>query len=167
MEDVWNIVKETRKSFLSKNDEPECQHPDTLVSDKNIRDNLKHLTSELKLKTSLKPNVSYQNKLKTAAEMFTYLNFCPPLSLSLLRSILKYQTPRDVILGLTSIMKTSKNAEKQTSLNIFMKVMEIMKLDHHKQIQFITTKKCFVEDKFGNCTTKKHRTRTEESTILG
>ena len=165
-ETVWKIVKETRKSFLSEHTDPECQNQDTLLCDDCIQNILENLTTRMKINATSKPNknVSDRKMLKTSSEMFTFLNFCPPRRFhSLVRSILENSTPRDIIFGLTSIMKTTRYAEKQLSVNTLLKVMEVMKLDHYEQIQLITKRKCFHGDKFGNCT----RNVTKKSINLG
>ena len=113
-ENVWKIVKKTRRSFLVENPDPYCQDDDTLVFEKIIQENINSLEKELKLNTSLTPNKNVSFKtLETAGEMFTYLNFCPPKYLRMITYLFRTGTPKEIIFGLTSIVKTSKKlAEK-------------------------------------------------------
>ena len=80
---VWKIVKQIRKSFLSQNTEPECIYGTTLLSesllsDSYMKDNIDVVEEKLKLKIEItqNKNVSVET-LQFAASIFTYLNFCP------------------------------------------------------------------------------------------
>ena len=54
--------------------------------------------------------------LETAAETFTYLNKCPNELLHFVKMYLKSESPRNILLLFTSIMKVSKNAAKESSV---------------------------------------------------
>ena len=75
---IWKIVKEIRKSFLSRHLNPECGE-DYVVTDHYISGNIDHFAKELKLSPSSIPreNVSHQT-FETAGEIYAYLNYCPP-----------------------------------------------------------------------------------------
>ena len=80
MKNVWKIVKETRFSFLFLHLDQDCNWEKTLLSERNIQYILNNLASKLKLNLTSNPNKNVSDKiLETAAEMFTYLNFCPSL----------------------------------------------------------------------------------------
>ena len=102
-ENLWKIVKETRKLLLSLKEDPECQDSNTILSDNLIKENNRRLEEALNLDPTSVPFPSNRitvKSLETAAEIFTYLNFCPPVFLSLIQHILKTGTPKDIILGM-------------------------------------------------------------------
>ena len=99
----WNIVKQIRKSVLSKLPKLDCNAQNTLLSDEQIKINVKTFEDSLNVNASLimttiskKTSCGYygctiknfdvptiyenvsDETLNTAAEMFTYLNYCPP-----------------------------------------------------------------------------------------
>ena len=79
-ENVWKIVKETRKSFLSQHKNPECLDDGTLLSDNSIKDNIDTVEKKLKLSPIYSPNKKVSgNTLEDAVNVYTYLNYCPPL----------------------------------------------------------------------------------------
>ena len=96
------------------------------------------MADKLDLNTTSQPkkNISVKN-LQIAGEMFTYLMYCPPNRFHLMiREILNTESPRNIILALSSMMKTRYMAEKS-----LITVMNIFKLDMFKQIQLITKRK--------------------------
>ena len=63
---------------MSKIIDPDCQAGYTLLLDNHIKDNIETVVEKLKLNTTYSTNKNVSNKiLQTAADMFTYLNFCP------------------------------------------------------------------------------------------
>ena len=87
-ENVWKIVKQTRKSFLSKHSDPVCKL--ALLHHNYIKNNINALEENLKLNVTSTPNeATSDTTLKTAAQAYTYLNFCPPKQLSLLQNSIK------------------------------------------------------------------------------
>ena len=87
-ENLWNIVKEIRKSFLiGRKDSWDWEGKQKcslnlntkLVWDEEIEENIKSLKERLGLNISENriENIS-EKKLQTSLEMFTYLNYCPP-----------------------------------------------------------------------------------------
>ena len=120
---TWKLVKDIRKFFLSKNINPECNSLETLLSIDLIRDNVMKVKEKLNLNEGLKMTtitteqcmqypcktikvdvpILYKditkNTLQTAAEMFTYLNYCPPkLLLSAYDNVLKSTSPKKIVL---------------------------------------------------------------------
>ena len=159
-EHVWKIVKKIRRSFLYEHPDAGCEEHNILLSDENIQENINSLEKELKLNTSLTPdkNVSFKT-LETAAEMFTYLNYCPLLIPKYLRIIIahlfKTGTPGEIIFGLTSVIKTTKNrAEKYKTIEILLKFMEAMRQREYEKVQIITKGKCYTNATFDKCTKK-------------
>ena len=60
--------------------------------------------------------------LKTAAEMFIYLNYCPPKILSFYKDLFEKKAPKDIIHALTSLLDTSFNAGKESTMKISTRV---------------------------------------------
>ena len=152
LENIWKIVKETRKSLMSKIIDPDCQAGYTLLLDNHIKDNINTVVEKLDINISstLLRNVSNRS-LQTAAEIFTYLNYCPSYSeiseirnfLVFMKKILKSDSLHKILLALASIMKTSHNAILKSSIRIFRKTMEMFKLNNYKNIEVITKKEGF------------------------
>ena len=160
---TWKLVKDIRKFFLSKNINPECNSLETLLSIDLIRDNVMKVKEKLNLNEGLKMTtitteqcmqypcktikvdvpILYtditKNTLHTAAEMFTYLNYCPPkLLLSAYDNVLKSTSPKKIVLGMISLRKVSQNNERECAEKIFMKMMSSFKSIEYQNIQMIT-----------------------------
>ena len=120
-----------------------------------MKNNNDILAKELKLNTTTTPNdnVTYET-LKTAGEMFIYLNYCPDRLLPLMEHILKNEKPKDIILALTSIKKYPKVSTKESSEKIMRKVLERMNLLQYENFQIITKGKCYVNESFDSCKSK-------------
>ena len=75
---VWKIVRHIRKSFLLPNIDTTCQNVDPLLFDKYIKDNIDIVEEKLIVNATTTPNIDVTNEtLQLAAELFTYLNYCP------------------------------------------------------------------------------------------
>ena len=172
LEQVWKLLKETRKSFLSMSkqktwEDQFCVSGDQPLNVEYITNNVKSFAEKLKLNTSSTPikNVSYKT-LETAGEMFTYLNYCPP-ELELFTSyIFGNETPKNMILALIHFMKTSQNSEKESARRILLRVMEALDLHTYENIQMVTKGKCYINDTFVKCTKNKNVSE-EDIRILG
>ena len=147
-DDIWKIVKRIRISFLSKYEHPQCNYLETLLSDENIKDITKSLADGLNLNISTVPRKNVTDEsLQTAAQIFTYLNFCPPKKIpSLIMLVFKNSKPKDIIFALKSIIKTSNILVKKSSVQILSKFMEDLSLNQYKAIQIITKGKSYNED---------------------
>ena len=172
LEQVWNHLKNTRKSFLSISkhktwEDQFCVPGDQLLNVEHITSNVKSFAEKLKLNTSSTPNkyVSYKT-LETAGEMFTYLNYCPPELELFTTYILGNGSPKDMILVLTHFMKTSQNSEKESARRILLRVMEALDLHTYENIQMVTKGKCYINDTFVKCTKNKNLSE-EDIRILG
>ena len=125
---VWKIVEKTRNLFLSEHNDPECQDDDTLLSDEHIKDNLVTFEKNLKLNNTATStpvdNVSYKI-LETAAQMFTYLNYCPPKLYSFFRDIKQTASPKEILSVLVSMLRVSSESGQKISNRIFTKAMEM------------------------------------------
>ena len=139
-ENILKIVKKIRKSILSEENDPECEYPNTLLSNSYVKKNINSVKEKLNLTTTF--NMTNKNvtkkTLEQAAQMFTYLNYCPPHLYYFLRKIEFSETPKNILLAIISIIKTRNNAEKRSSTKIFTKIMEKLKLHNHKDIDIIT-----------------------------
>ena len=148
-EKVWKIVKETRTAFLNQYVYTflSCQDQSTLLSDNIIKGNINTLVEKLKQNASSSPNDKISNQvLQNAVAIFTYLNYCPEHKLSsFIKSIFKYKSPKDILFGLASTIKTSQNVLKKCSTKIFNRAMEIFDLHYYKDIKRIK------EEGFDDC----------------
>ena len=167
-EKVWEIVKKTRITFLSEYSIADCK---ILLSDRNIQKNINSLAEDLNLNTTSIPNKFVSDtSLQSAGEMFTYLNYCPliiPKYALLSAYLFKTGTPREIILALTSAIKTSQNVdEKNNLIKSFLKVMEILGLNHYEKFQILTKGKCYTNKAiFENCTLKTNVTSKEDDKL--
>ena len=151
-ENVWKIVRQIRKSFLSQLKESKCNSEvETLVTDSNIKANIDVVEEKLKLNTSYSTNkdISYKT-LQTSADIFTYLNFCTNAEFRTLSTFLKdlfnSKSAKHILLALSSMMKTSKRSGNNSSTKIFSKTMEIFGLITYRDIDAITKEKGLDDD---------------------
>ena len=137
---VWKIVRKIRKSYLFQLKDPECW---MLLSDSNIKDNIDIIEEKLKLDIEINPNKNVSGEtLAFAGDLFTYLNSCPTEDFYVL-SVIKSESANNILLALTSMMKTSKKAGKKSSTQIFTKAMEIFGLLTYRAIDTISKEKEF------------------------
>ena len=161
LDNVWKILKGTRKTFVSKLTDADCQHMNTyvslLLSEKNIKQNIDDVEKKLGINVSFAMNKNVSGKvLKTAVKMFTYLSFCPPKYLILVSNILKMEPPKNIILALTSMKMTTHNLEKLATVQILAKVMESLGLKQFEEIQIISKRICHNKNgTFGNCASQR------------
>ena len=140
-DNVWKIVKQIRKTFLSQLKDPKCQSGEPLLHYDYIKDNIDIVEEKLKLTKTTTPHKNVSNKsLKFSANIFTYLNFCPTKDFYVL-SVTKSESAKNILLALTSMMKTSQNADKRRSTKIFTKAMEIFRLLTYRHINAISKEK--------------------------
>ena len=126
---VWEVVKAIRKNFLTEfNENTQCSNVDpSLLSDNIIQNNFEKVTDKLSVTVALDPLVNITNEtFQTAAEMFTYLNFCPPKLFLLFKKLFKSESPKKILLAMTSILKASQSTAKQSSGKIWAKVKEYL-----------------------------------------
>ena len=137
-QNIWKIVKETRKSFLNEHFDIVCHYENPLIPDNFIRDNTDSIEEKLKLNISstINTNISYKT-LQTAANMFTYLNYCHGTLLPHIKHLIESESTKNILLALSSIMKTSRNGYKIISNKILTRAMEMFKLNFYKGIDII------------------------------
>ena len=152
------IVRQVRNDFLIKNGDLECHIDwDNKISEEYIKTNIDRV--EIYLTKDSNDSDSYENitekNLQTGAEMFTYLNFCPPKSLiKFYEELLLQKSPKDIILAMTNIMKTRKNAEKLTATKILSKIEYSLKNLKYKKIDSVTLREMKHSIEFVNSTDK-------------
>lgn len=166
---VWKIVEKIRISLLSEHSDLDCNSDSDkalLLSDKNILNNINSLAAELKLNMTSIPNRNVSKEtLQIAVEMFTYLNICPTKLLKFTSHLFKTGTTREMILALTSIIKTIKNdKEKELTIKNLNMLLNSFSLGEYEKIQILTKGKCYTNATFGNCLTK---VKVKNSEILG
>ena len=168
LDNVWSFVKNVRILYLLENSNPECNRDNTLLSDREIQDIVNSLAGKLQINTTsfLSENISYQT-LEMAGEMFTYLSYCPPSIPKLLRFrafLFQTGTPRQILLALTSLIKTLENVnDKEESIKIFSKFMKSLDMIEYENIQIKTKQKCYTNATFGNCPMKSYKDDKETS----
>ena len=145
-QNVWKIVNETRRMFVSTKTKIECQESDTFLSDIFMKDIIDILEERLiGNKTILdepQNNISL-NTLEFSAKIYIYLNFCPPKLNYFLKDATLHSSPKYILVALTRIMKMSQNAAKKSSRKILTKAMKIFKLENYKSIDTITRQQGF------------------------
>ena len=82
-------------------------------------------------------NITEEN-LEEAVAIFTYLNYCPPNILFVFENLLKTASPTEIVLSLTSILKSSQNAAKASSTKVFLKILEVLNLNQYQSIEKLT-----------------------------
>ena len=125
------------------------------------------MAKELKLKTTTEINRNISDEsLQTAAEMFTYLITCLPNQklFGFITHLFLNKTPKEIILALIGIIKTSQNSER--TVEIFSNAMKSLRLNQYEEIQIITKGKCYTNGIIGNCTRKANITEEEDLQML-
>ena len=142
MDNVWKIIKDLRRNFLTGNRSKECETEDNQISKKERKSNIDHVQEKLKT-TQIQENVLENVKreiLQLGVEMYTYLNFCTPKIIKFYKELLLQGSTKDIILALTNIMKTKRNAEESTAKKIWKKLKEEFKFTskNSKKIRSLT-----------------------------
>ena len=104
-----------------------------------IKDNIKSLEEILKMNSTMNPleNIAYET-LQNSARIFTFLNHYPPNLLFLYGDIFRSSAPKMIIFALSSILKTTQNALKESALKVLTKVMKTLQLNHFDKIKTLT-----------------------------
>ena len=69
--------------------------------------------------------------------MFIYLNYCPSKLLPLFHHLFMTQSPKNILLAMTNIFKTSQNAEKDISIKIFKNMMKPFNLSNFENLELL------------------------------
>ena len=164
---LWIIIKQVRKSYLIGYDDPKCQK-DNQIAKNDIQKNIDNVAKNLAISSmdyDFHENIT-EDILQAGAEMFTYLNFCPPKKLiKFYKEILIQGSTKVIILAMTNIMKTRKNAEKSTATEIWSKIENNMKFLKYKKINSITLRQMNHLTEFANCINQSCSEELEGSNI--
>ena len=130
IDNIWIIIKQVRKNYLSHNDDLECPKWEHKIAYNDIKTNIDYVEAHLRAKSTdydSHENIT-EDILQIGAEMFTYLNFCPPKKLlQFYKELLLQRSTKDLILAMTNIMKTRRNAEKSSATKIWSKISQKLK----------------------------------------
>ena len=140
LDSFWNTVKKIRKGVYKSSNA--CK--ETMLKVNAVRDLIDEIEKDRNINstTELYENVT-QETLETAGEMFTFLTFCPPETHAFYDDLFK-ETPKNMILAIISMLKTARNAVKESTKNIALKTFEKLKINNHYRN---------IEDlNIGNCT---------------
>ena len=96
---------------------------------------------------SISPSTDYENvtqeTLETAGKMFTYLSFCPSNTHKFYKDLFTEESPRNIILATISMLKTTRNANRISSGQIFLNIAEKLKINnHYRNINDLTSGYC-------------------------
>ena len=150
---MWNMVKKLRpyNQFMSDNFEETftCSYYDTILKADKVKLNNDRLETELGLNGDSIPNGNItKDTLKTAFEMFTYMNLCSGIGEKynyptgvMYRDIFKNSSPKNIILALQSIMLKSSKSDKQNAEKIWFFVTTKLNLTNHKRFRDFTFEK--------------------------
>ena len=167
IDNLWIIIKQVGKIYLSYNDDPKCQEYDNQIAEDDIKtniDNVEKKTTNLKDYYYYDENVT-KNILQTGAEMFTYLNFCPPKKLlQFYKELLLQRSTKDIILAMTNIMKTRRNSEKSSATIIWNKIDQKLKNLKYRIIDSVTLRHMTNSSEFVDC---KDESCSEKMKSLG
>ena len=164
---IWKIIKQVRKIFLSHNDDPKCQEYDNQIAEDDIKANVDNVEENLITKST--DYDSHENItdeiLQIGAEMFTYLNFCPPKKLIKFYKELLLQRPmKDIILAMTNIMKMRRNAEKSSAAIIWSKIDKKLRNLKYGIIDSVTLRHKMHSSEYVDC---KDKSCSKEMKSLG
>ena len=128
---------------MNVNTDPGCQTYNNLVFEEDIKTNIENIEKHLKNKPT--SNNSYENVtggiLQSGAEMFTYLNYCPPNKLiKFYKKLFQQRSTKDIILAVTDLIKTRRNAEKSTAKLIWNNIDRKWTYLKYKIIDSVTSK---------------------------
>ena len=120
---IWKIIKKIRMEYLNVfSANKDCDFANSFLSDLNIKENLNNLHREIKVDPSEIKSLDIDpSTLKSAAEMFIYLNFCPKLLVispwrKFYRDLFVKHSPDMFILTLNRILITSRNKEGMSNV---------------------------------------------------
>ena len=157
-DNIWKMLKAVRKNYLSRESVPECRIGRNLISESCIKEILNNLTKKSPYLQKNKAKNYFDDEYTYGAKMFTYLSFCPPKKLiKFYRELFVKGSIRDMILALTNIMKTRRNAEKSSATKLWSKLEDKLKFLNYKKLESLTLKTSRHSDSSHGCETKECR----------
>ena len=161
IDNLWIIIKKVRKDYFSHNVDTECFIQIAENDIKTVIDNVEENLIKKSTEYDSHDNIT-EDILQVGAEMFIYLNFCPPNKLmKFYKEVLLKQSTKDIILAMTNIIKTRRNAEKSTATRIWSKIDQKLRNLRYRVINSVTLRH-FSE--FVDC---KNKSCSEEMKSLG
>ena len=138
--EIWAIVKKQRKDFYFSSDA--CNN--SMLRFDVIEDIIDAIeqSQNISSTTDLYENVT-QETFDTAGKIFTYLGLCPPDTHKFYDDLFTEETPKNIILAMLSMLKTTRNADRISSQKIFLNVADKLKIDnHYSNINDLTSANC-------------------------
>ena len=133
-ENLWKIVENTRKSYLSEVKEWNCHASNTLISDEDMKFNV----DKIALNTSMNPNntqltnVTYET-LEVSAKMFIYLTYCPSKFTQVYKNLFTQGSPQKIIKTMIDILRGTIKA-KTENMKIWNAIIEKLYIHHFHDI---------------------------------
>ena len=147
------IINSTRRNFLSQNHSPaffkkgsqtlgdgqEMEIP-ILLEETLINNIIGELENRLNITqdSSIHSDVTNQI-LQAAAQIFTFLNFCPPKILKFYESLFRNASSKNILLALTNVVKVSQNAAKRSAIKILQTTLKTLRLAQFEKIEALAT----------------------------
>jgi len=130
IDSIWKLVKQIKQFFLFKSASSVCSGS-SILNDNDIINNTMKFEEKLNLSTTedFFKNVT-ERTFETAGKMFIYMNSCPPPVLTFYKDLFKNGTSREIILALTSIIKSSHKRDRDVARKIWSKITDEMKLTY-------------------------------------
>ena len=134
---IWNTLKEIRKQFLFAR--ADFLFQGQYIGNRLVKKNMDKVENAIKTKyENVSRNCDYfgystdvsPDILKTGGKMFTYLNFLPPKVAKFYKELLFQGSIKDIILAVTNIMKTRRNAEKFSATKLWNRIDEKLYLKY-------------------------------------
>ena len=124
-ENVWKAISRARLEFFLESEGKSSYCNDFgnehLLKLEHMDKSMKKLEKSMAIKSSWfhMTNVSYET-FQSAAEMFLFLNYCPPKESFLFTYIFKNLSPKDIILALSNILKVADEDIKKVAAPVWL-----------------------------------------------
>ena len=141
-ENIWNIVKVARTKQLLNFEYFGCSFD--MVDIEYINETIRLLEMELELPTILQPEpieIVQDDILKTAAEIFIYLSYCPKQIMTDYKTILNNHSSKQILTDIVIMIKNSQNAEKESSIKIWDNVMNTVEMSYYRFYPIVDDRK--------------------------
>ena len=145
---IWRIVKEIRIDFVNNfTSNDKCDLTDSFVSDLDMKENIRKVHEEMNtdaLSETLNENLTSM-ALKSAAEMFIFLNYCPKALIDspwrkFYKDLFLNYAPDKFVVTLNRILITSKHNKegmRNVSENLLNRIRETLQLQN-QNVVFLT-----------------------------
>ena len=139
----WNFMREIRVMNVFTQEDIECSKDSNciLFTEKMLKKNNFMMETKLGMTSNYKilENVKKET-LQLAAEMFTYLNFCPKKldSVLMYQQIFKKASAKDILLALNSIRRKSTSFDKNIVEQVWSFVTNKLNITSYKKLKSYT-----------------------------